>query len=175
MGSSGAGKSTFLSLVTKSLESSNRKFSFKGNVIFLEHSDLSQQSTVYRGRFLLCGFIRASGRPFTWNFDSSRYWFALLSEVFNFQASLKLYNKAEEEKTIAINQVLRLLNLYEVRNAYIGGSGKKSISGGQRKRVAIGIELISNPMVMVLDEPTSGLDSSNSLKIIKFLSRLAKQ
>jgi ABC-type multidrug transport system ATPase subunit len=86
-----------------------------------------------------------------------------------------LYNKAEEEKTIAINQVLRLLNLYEVRNAYIGGSGKKSISGGQRKRVAIGIELISNPMVMVLDEPTSGLDSSNSLKIIKFLSRLAKQ
>jgi ABC-type multidrug transport system ATPase subunit len=86
-----------------------------------------------------------------------------------------LYNKPQEEKTIAINQVLRLLNLYEVRNSYIGGSGKKSISGGQRKRVAIGIELISNPMVMVLDEPTSGLDSSNSLKIIKFLSRLAKQ
>ena len=70
---------------------------------------------------------------------------------------------------------MRLLNLYEVKNLFIGGNGKKSISGGQRKRVAIGIQLISNPMIMILDEPTSGLDSSNSLKIIKFLSRLAKE
>jgi len=62
-----------------------------------------------------------------------------------------------------------------VRNSYIGGSGKKSISGGQKKRVAIGIELISNPVCLILDEPTSGLDSSNSLKIIKFLYKLAKE
>lgn len=70
---------------------------------------------------------------------------------------------------------MRLLNLYEIRNSYIGGNGKKSISGGQKKRVAIGIELISNPLCLILDEPTSGLDSSNSFRIIKLLSKLAKQ
>ena len=40
---------------------------------------------------------------------------------------------------MAVNQVLKLLNLMEVQNTFIGGSGKKTISGGQRKRVAIGI------------------------------------
>jgi ABC-type multidrug transport system ATPase subunit len=43
------------------------------------------------------------------------------------------------------------------------------------KRVVIGVELISNPMILVLDEPTSGLDSFNSLKIINLLSNLAKK
>ena len=71
--------------------------------------------------------------------------------------------------------MLKLLNLYEIRNSYVGGTQKKSISGGQKKRVAIGVELISNPMILVLDEPTSGLDSFNSLKIINLLSNLAKK
>lgn len=79
------------------------------------------------------------------------------------------------EKQQSINEILRLLNLEEVRHSYIGGKGKKSISGGQKKRVAIGIELISNPLCMILDEPTSGLDSANSLRIVKFLSKLAKK
>ena len=52
---------------------------------------------------------------------------------------------------------------------------KKSISGGQKKRVSIGVELISNPHVLIFDEPTSGLDSHNALIIIKLLSKLAKE
>jgi ABC-type multidrug transport system ATPase subunit len=65
--------------------------------------------------------------------------------------------------------------LYEIRNSFIGGKHKKSISGGQKKRVAIGKELIYDPLCLILDEPTSGLDSNNSLKIIHILSRLAKE
>ena len=57
----------------------------------------------------------------------------------------------------------------------MGGIQKKSISGGQKKRVVIGVELISNPSILILDEPTSGLDSFNSLKIINLLSNLAKE
>jgi len=56
----------------------------------------------------------------------------------------------------------------------IGGSAKKSISGGQKKRVAIGVELLSNPQILVFDEPTSGLDSHNALRIIQLLRDLAK-
>lgn len=67
-----------------------------------------------------------------------------------------------------------MLNLYEIRNSYVGGVQKKSISGGQKKRVVIGVELISNPSILILDEPTSGLDSFNSLKIINLLSKIAK-
>jgi ATP-binding cassette subfamily G (WHITE) protein 2 len=69
---------------------------------------------------------------------------------------------------------LKLLNLYEIRDSFVGGRQKKSISGGQKKRVIIGVELISDPLCLVLDEPTSGLDSFNSLGIIQILKRLAK-
>jgi len=48
------------------------------------------------------------------------------------------------------------------------------LSGGERKRTAIGVELITNPSVMFLDEPTSGLDSYNAQKIVRILVRLAK-
>ncbi len=56
----------------------------------------------------------------------------------------------------------------------MGGQFRKSISGGQRKRVAIGVELLADPSCLVLDEPTSGLDSNNSTKIIRILKSLAK-
>ncbi len=74
-----------------------------------------------------------------------------------------------------VEEVMKMLNLYEIRNSYVGGRQKKSISGGQKKRVVIGVELISNPFVLILDEPNSGLDSFNSLKIINILSDLAKK
>ena len=50
----------------------------------------------------------------------------------------------------------------------------KTISGGERKRTAIGVELITNPSIIILDEPTSGLDSFKSLQIIKLLKKIAR-
>ena len=49
------------------------------------------------------------------------------------------------------------------------------LSNGERKRTAIGIELISEPSVLLLDEPTSGLDSFNALKIVKILNKQVKK
>lgn len=49
----------------------------------------------------------------------------------------------------------------------------KGVSGGERKRTAIGYELITDPKVLLLDEPTSGLDSSTAYRIIKLLKREA--
>jgi len=50
---------------------------------------------------------------------------------------------------------------------------KKGVSGGERKRISIGYELISNPSLLLMDEPTSGLDSSTSLRIVKILRQEA--
>ena len=61
------------------------------------------------------------------------------------------------------------LGLYEVRNLICGHDKKKTISGGERKRTAIGVELITDPSVILLDEPTSGLDSHKAVKLVKML------
>ena len=57
----------------------------------------------------------------------------------------------------------------------MGGEFSKTISGGQRKRVAIGVELLSDPICMILDEPTSGLDSSISLKLLRLMKKIANE
>lgn len=56
----------------------------------------------------------------------------------------------------------------------VGSELKKLISGGERKRTAIGVELITDPKVVLLDEPTSGLDSFTALRICKTLQKLAR-
>jgi ABC-type multidrug transport system ATPase subunit len=51
----------------------------------------------------------------------------------------------------------------------------KTISGGERKRVAIGVALITDPLLILCDEPTSGLDSFSATKIVKLLHKLARE
>ena len=62
----------------------------------------------------------------------------------------------------------------EVANTKIGDVLQKTISGGERKRTSIGVELITDPSILLLDEPTSGLDSFNAFKIVKLLHDISK-
>ena len=57
----------------------------------------------------------------------------------------------------------------------VGSITKKTISGGERKRTSIGIELITDPKLILLDEPTSGLDSFTTERIVKCLQGLARK
>ena len=57
----------------------------------------------------------------------------------------------------------------------VGGTTRRGISGGERKRTSIGYELITEPSVLLLDEPTSGLDSSTSKRILKLLRKEAQR
>lgn len=56
----------------------------------------------------------------------------------------------------------------------IGGSFVRGVSGGERKRVCIGNEIIINPSLLFLDEPTSGLDSTTALRIVQMLQDIAE-
>ena len=76
---------------------------------------------------------------------------------------MKLSRLTENELNKQILKVCADLGLQKCLNTRVGSVFKKTISGGERKRVAIAIELLANPSLILLDEPTSGLDSSNAL------------
>jgi ABC-type multidrug transport system ATPase subunit len=62
--------------------------------------------------------------------------------------------------------------LEHIKDARVGDPERRGISGGQKKRVNIGMELVAYPRVLFLDEPTSGLDSSTSLQVARCLAKL---
>jgi len=72
-----------------------------------------------------------------------------------------------------VKSVLAELGLEAVENVLIGSAEKKGISGGQRKRVNLAMELLTDPSVLFLDEPTSGLSSEDTLMVMRLLRKLA--
>ena len=70
---------------------------------------------------------------------------------------------------------MNLLGLSAIADSLVGGDdGERGISGGQRRRLNVGIELMGNPTILFCDEPTSGLDSSTSLELMTTLRRIAE-
>lgn len=80
----------------------------------------------------------------------------------------------EEERREFVDETIMMLGLDELRDSIIGDENRRGISGGQRKRVNVGIELVADPSVLFLDEPTSGLDSSSSKEICSCLQKLSR-
>ncbi|KAI9179963.1 hypothetical protein H9P43_005295 [Blastocladiella emersonii ATCC 22665] len=77
------------------------------------------------------------------------------------------------EKDRRVKELMAYLGLLGVADSIIGDERVRGISGGQRKRVNIGMELVAEPSILLLDEPTSGLDSSTSLELCSLLKRIA--
>ena len=82
---------------------------------------------------------------------------------------------SEEEIDRRVDDTLRDLGLEGVRNLQIGKPEKKVLSGGQRKRVNIALELVTDPVILFLDEPTSGLAADDTTALINLLSELTKK
>lgn len=77
------------------------------------------------------------------------------------------------EKVLVVERVIESLGLQAVRDSLVGTVERRGISGGQRKRVNVGIEMVMEPSLLILDEPTSGLDSSSSQLLLRALRREA--
>ncbi len=82
---------------------------------------------------------------------------------------------SEEEIDRRVDETLRDLGLEGVRNLQIGKPEKKVLSGGQRKRVNIALELVTDPVILFLDEPTSGLAADDTTALINLLAELTKK
>jgi ABC-type multidrug transport system ATPase subunit len=89
-----------------------------------------------------------------------------------FSASYRLDRGSDVNEATA--RVLSALELSGVRHQQVGDAERRGISGGERKRVNIGMELVANPSVLLLDEPTSGLDASAAIKVMRLLKRVAR-
>lgn len=90
-----------------------------------------------------------------------------------YNAKLCFGNLSDEEIAKKCHTLLADLGLYETRDLKVGSPLEKTISGGQRKRLNIGLELIREPSVLFVDEPTSGLSSRDSENIMDLLKELA--
>lgn len=97
-------------------------------------------------------------------------------ETLTFSALLRLPKElTREQKVERAEVVLAQLGLQKCADTIVGNQFLRGISGGERKRVCIGQEILINPALLFLDEPTSGLDSTTALRIIRLLQHLAHQ
>ncbi|KAM0867018.1 hypothetical protein ACQ4PT_042270 [Festuca glaucescens] len=80
---------------------------------------------------------------------------------------------SKADKVLVVERVIESLGLQAVRDSLVGDVEQRGISGGQRKRVNVGLEMVMEPSVLILDEPTSGLDSASSLLLLRALRREA--
>lgn len=90
-----------------------------------------------------------------------------------YAAKLCFGHYKDEKINELVLKTLASLGLLEVKNLKVGNSMQKTISGGQRKRLNIGLELLREPSVLFIDEPTSGLSSNDSENILDLLKELS--
>lgn len=95
-------------------------------------------------------------------------------EALTFAARLKLKCSIEEQDD-QVSKIIEDLGMSHIQNSQIGDVHRKVLSGGERKRCSIGVELVSDPSVVLLDEPTSGLDSFKARSICELLHNLARK
>ncbi len=148
MGGSGVGKSTLLGLMTGSLSPNKGSIQVNGHPI---NSPDSKQ---------LIGFVPQDDLLIEELTVYENLWF---TARFCFDRFTK------EELSERVETVLKDLDLLDFKDLKVGSPMRKTISGGQRKRLNIALELIREPAILYLDEPTSGLSSADSEKVMMLL------
>eukprot|EP00835_Amoeboradix_gromovi_P004786 NODE_397_length_9427_cov_0.309605.p1 type:complete len:818 gc:universal NODE_397_length_9427_cov_0.309605:6531-8984(+) len=155
MGPSGSGKTTLFSILTGKLKRTKGRF-------LLNNS--TQELTEYRK---VMGYVPQ---------DDIMIKELNVDHILTHSALTRLPKKMSfGEKRLKVLEVIKYLGLKQVINSQIGDEKVRGISGGQRKRVNIGMEIVADPSILFLDEPTSGLDSSSALELTLLLKNLAKE
>jgi len=154
MGASGSGKSTLLNVINGSYSPT------KGEVL-INGIDIHKEKGEIEG---IMGYVSQDDM--------------LIEELSVYQnlyysAKLSFGNYSEFQLLRVVLNLLKSLGLYDVKKMKVGSPLDKRISGGQRKRLNIALELIREPTVLFLDEPTSGLSSRDSENILDLLKELS--
>ncbi len=155
MGPSGAGKTTLMMAL-------NGYAAPTRGATFFNGEDLYRNYAQFRGHI---GYVPQ---------DDIMHRDLTVGQALYYTARLRLpkdYSDADIRKRI--EEVMNQLGLQGLENVRVGSPEKKGVSGGQRKRVNLAMELLTDPAILFLDEPTSGLSSEDALMVMKVLKRLA--
>ncbi|KAJ3020130.1 UNVERIFIED_CONTAM: hypothetical protein HDU68_010331 [Siphonaria sp. JEL0065] len=153
LGPSGAGKTTFMNVLMGKVEKTGGKLLING-----------QESEVHLYRKII-GYVPQE--------DIMLHELTVRENVLH-SARVRLPRSWNEKKIQNhVDNVLLTLKLSHVAHSVIGDETTRGISGGQRKRVNIAMELAAAPLTIFLDEPTSGLDSTSALDVTDILSSMA--
>ena len=158
MGASGAGKSTLLDILARKAKTG----SVTGDM-YVNGRDIPDEATFRR----VVGYV-----------DQEDTLLSTLTvyEAVLYSALLRLPREmSHQAKVFRTLETMNELGILGIKDSRIGESGKRSISGGEKRRVSIACELVTGPSILFLDEPTSGLDSYNAYNVIESLKTLAKQ
>jgi ABC-type multidrug transport system ATPase subunit len=153
MGPSGSGKSTLLNIINGNYKPSSGSVTFNG-------IDVHKEAALVKQYF---GYVPQ---------DDLLIEDLTVFENLFFSALLSLPQLSRSQIRERVEKLLKELGLFQVRNLKVGNSLSKTISGGQRKRLNISLELIRQPSVLFVDEPTSGLSSRDSDNIMSLLRDL---
>ncbi|MBI9068865.1 MAG: ATP-binding cassette domain-containing protein [Salinivirgaceae bacterium] len=152
LGGSGTGKSTLLNVLNGNLKTSNGMITINGFDIKNEKENLEGVIGYVPQEDLLIEELT-------------------VYENLYFNARLCFSELAKNDLSELVNSALEDFDLVEAENLVVGSSLKKTLSGGQRKRLNIALELIRKPRILFVDEPTSGLSSMDSEKVMMLLKR----
>jgi ABC transport system ATP-binding/permease protein len=156
MGGSGAGKSTLLNLL-------NGNIPLMSGRIKINHTDIGDQKKDMEG---LIGYVPQ---------DDLLFEDLTVKENLYFNARLCFSDLSPSEIDVKVERILQELELSLFKDMQVGSPLKKLISGGQRKRLNIALELIREPVLLFVDEPTSGLSSTDSEKVMLLMKQQARK
>ncbi|KAG9034933.1 hypothetical protein FRB95_012349 [Tulasnella sp. JGI-2019a] len=155
MGASGAGKSTFLDILARKA----KRGKVTGEILVNGRPVADEEYTK------IMGFV-----------DQEDTLMSTLTvyETVLYSALLRLpRDMSYEAKKFRTLETMHELGILGIKDSRIGESGRRSISGGEKRRVSIACELVTSPSILFLDEPTSGLDAYNAFNVVESLVTLA--
>ncbi|XP_022764565.1 ABC transporter G family member 6-like [Durio zibethinus] len=156
LGASGSGKSTLIDALANRIA----KGSLKGNVT------LNGEILESRMLKVISAYVMQ---------DDLLFPMLTVEETLMFAAEFRLPRTlSKSKKKTRVQALIDQLGLRNAAKTVIGDEGHRGVSGGERRRVSIGIDIIHDPIILFLDEPTSGLDSTSAFMVVKVLQRIAQ-
>ncbi|EXB23438.1 ABC transporter G family member 2 [Morus notabilis] len=156
LGASGSGKSTLIDALADRIA----KESLKGSVC------LNGEALESRLLKVISAYVMQ---------DDLLFPMLTVEETLMFSAEFRLPRSLSKSKKRArVQALIDQLGLRSAAKTVIGDEGHRGVSGGERRRVSIGIDIIHDPILLFLDEPTSGLDSTSAFMVVKVLQRIAQ-
>ncbi|TKY46684.1 ABC transporter G family member 23 [Spatholobus suberectus] len=157
VGPSGTGKSTLLRIIAGRVKDED----FDPKSVSINDQPMTSPAQLRK----ICGFVAQ---------EDNLLPMLTVKEILLFSAKFRLKEMTAKDRELRVESLLQELGLFHVADSFVGDEENRGISGGERKRVSIGVDMIHNPPILLLDEPTSGLDSTSALQVIELLSSIVK-